>query len=362
MRSYISSFKWPVIFALALGYLTYRAFSVQFGYSPVPTESWFGDVAQLRNHMYALDREPRRPTIFIVAGSNGLFGIDSGLIEQRTGYRVENYSLHAGLHVDLLLGQVRNRVTAGDLVVAPMEWPGWNRTLGGRFDYSNYIHHFFGLTDLPIDRAYRLTASVPLSRWWQGLVSYIYAPAAQAGYYNRLPSELYARWQSQEGRPNHPYTHLAVNRNGDLLIDAEPTEGTLAYTFDVPALSDHGVALMSRWAEFFREKNAHFVVVPPVLLESTTPRLLNPGTWHQIEKYRLRMASAKTPLHCDPLDFVLPVKYRYNTAYHPNAAGAAKRSEALASCLNAMLAGEDATAKPINADEAVKAAAQRLQE
>src|SRR5260370_814779 len=105
MRSYISSSRIVVATAgvVFLAYLAVRCVQVQIGYTPPshPTELWFSNVARAREQLYAdMPRNPLEHTIYIVAGSNGLYGINSQVIASRTGFNVRNYSLHASLHLD----------------------------------------------------------------------------------------------------------------------------------------------------------------------------------------------------------------------------------------------------------------------
>lgn len=74
------------------------------------------DVVRMREILYSDD--PPGLKTYVIAGSNALVGIDSAILGEAIGRPVQNYALHAGLHVDLLFAQVIDRVAPGDVVVA----------------------------------------------------------------------------------------------------------------------------------------------------------------------------------------------------------------------------------------------------
>ncbi|WLB69552.1 hypothetical protein [Bradyrhizobium elkanii] len=100
------------------------SFALPSGLKPegVLVEPWISDVDKLRNYIYAQHNDPSKHTIFVIAGSNSLFSIASEEITKSTGYNVNNYGLHVGLHPDLLFSQITTKVKPGDIVVAP--WSG----------------------------------------------------------------------------------------------------------------------------------------------------------------------------------------------------------------------------------------------
>lgn len=105
MRLSTSLFKTVAAVALTtavIGWLMFRVVEVQAGRSPPGelTEQWMSDVARYREVLYAENFDKTKHTIWIVGGSNGLFGINSRTIAERTGYNVRNYALHAGLNHD----------------------------------------------------------------------------------------------------------------------------------------------------------------------------------------------------------------------------------------------------------------------
>jgi hypothetical protein len=350
-----------------LAFLAVRCVQVQIGYTPPshPTELWFSNVARVREQLYAdMPGNSLKPTIYIVAGSNGLYGINSQVIADRTGFNVRNYSLHGGLHLDLLFSQIVDKVGRGDIVVAPIEWEVRDRKLGNQFDSDNYLHHFWTSTSPSISMLYTLYTSVPLSRYWRGLVAYINGPV------NALPyQELYSLPALKADRVEGPsgvgfvYTHRSLNETGDINIKRPMTRQTWTKeaAFRVPdTITATGLATMDYWQAAFAGRGARLMVVPPIMLESSGRTVTSVAAWRNIERVRALMAVSTSPLNCNPISSTFSSIYRYDTGYHPNAEGAHLRSIELADCIADSVEGSDVRTQPIEPTAAVSAVEQRL--
>jgi len=62
------------------------------------------------------------PKIILVGGSNVTFGVDSKRIESEFDLPVVNMSLHAGLGLEFMLNQLKNRTAKGDVVLIAPEY------------------------------------------------------------------------------------------------------------------------------------------------------------------------------------------------------------------------------------------------
>ncbi|WP_439544156.1 hypothetical protein [Hyphomicrobium sp.] len=335
--------------------------AIQAGYSPPgeKTEPWISQVAQLREELYSA-RESPGPAIWIVAGSNGLYGVNSRVIEEATGFHVRNYALHAGMHPDLLFSQIRGKVRSGDIIVGPLEWLAYNRRLGNRFDYSNYLHHFSGSVNPDLWTLYRLYTSVPLARWMSGLWSRVLGNS-RSFFGGAAGKELKALWVASRGKADSlAYTYEAVNEYGDINLGRPMTRKTWIdkSSFTVPGmLTDNTLAMLASWNAYFERQGAKFLLVPPVMLEGNNDRLVTTPLWVQIERIRSQLAGTVTPLKCNPADSVMASLYRMDTIYHLNSSGAEFWSKKLAACLRRIIAGEEVTAAAINPEIAAKDAA-----
>lgn len=369
MRLSISSFRKVFVVAFAasgLAWIGYRIVQVQLGYS-IPgnkTEVWFGNTARMRELLYEKRPENGKSTIFVVSGSNSLFSIASNVLAEKTGYNVKNYSLHAGMHIDILFSQIRNKVSSGDIVVAPIEWEARSRTSINQFDYENYLHHFSRSTEPPVWVSYKIFSSVPLRRWVDGLKSYLYQPHNAVSYWDfYTPESLQFAWDNR-GK-NEQYTHRALNEFGDINIDLPMTAATWKdkSTFQVPEKSSlNWLAQLGVWNSYFEEKGVRLFLTFPILLEGSGRELISVDTWKRIAGIRDQMAATATPLHCDPVSATFSSIYRYDTSYHANAEGARQRTKELGECLIDFISQRDVRTKPIDPEAVISSINSRLAE
>lgn len=367
MRLSILNFKRIVIVgvaASALAWTGYRVVEVQLGYSILTnkTEAWFGNTARMRELLYEKQPENGRKTIFVVSGSNSLFSIASHVLAEKTGYNVRNYSLHAGIHIDILFSQIRNKVKNGDIVVAPMEWETRNRTSINQFDYENYLHHFSRSVEPPAPVLYNVFTSVPLRRWVDGIKSYLYQPHDAVSYWDFYTREsLQYTWDHRESNEN--YTHRALNEFGDINIGLPMTAATWKdrSIFQVPEKSDSKwLKQLGDWNSYFQKKGVKLFLTSPILLEGNGPEIISVDTWKKIGRIRDQMAATETPLNCDPVTATYSSIYRYDTSYHANAEGARLRTRELGDCLVDFIDQKDVRTKPIDPEKVVSTIRIRL--
>lgn len=368
MRLSISNFKIIVVTVLAsalLLWIGYRFVGIQLGH-PNPeykTEMWLGNTARMREFLYEkLPSKTGEKTIFVVSGSNSLFSIASDVLSEKTGYKVKNYALHAGMHIDILFSQIRNKVKAGDIVVAPLEWEARDRVLINQFDYENYLHYFSQSVEPSPLVLYNIFSAVPLRRWAIGFKAYLYQPHDSVSYRNFYTDEsLKYTWEHRPGNEN--YTHRALNEFGDINIELPITSATWKdkSIFKVPEKADSKwLEILAGWNDYFENKGAQFIVTSPILLEGNGPEIFSKNIWGNIGNLRDQMEFTKTPLYCDPVSATFSSIYRYDTAYHANAEGARLRSKELGQCLVEFINGKDVKTKKINPDLVIPEIKSRL--
>jgi len=93
-------------------------FHEQFG-APVAAEYWVG---QARTVKAATATTVVGNKVLVVAGSSGLFGIDSAVMEAEVHRPVINMALHAGLSMDWLLKYADENSKNGDVIFMPLEY------------------------------------------------------------------------------------------------------------------------------------------------------------------------------------------------------------------------------------------------
>jgi hypothetical protein len=365
VRSSISSFSAVTATTLALICGAYFVVQAGVGY-PVPgerTSQWLGNVARMRELLYADRHDPNKPTIWIVGGSSALFGTVSDMIAERTGYNVRNYALHGGLHMDLLFSQIRGKVRKGDIVVAPIEWEVLDETFGAReFDYANYLQNFSRSVNPPLWTLYKLYTGIPLRHWWGGLVAYIYRPRDAESYWESYSAEsLRNTWEHRDPSKLEMYHHHALSAAGDFNIDHGPTVASPIPSFKVPVkIAPHGPAQIDRWHSYFESVGARFVLTSPLMIEAEDGYVYSRQAWENMEHIRKQMAVTSTPFECDPVNATYALRYRLDTEYHLNTEGARLRSSDLSDCLSDLIKGRDVRTAPIDPADAVARVGERL--
>jgi len=82
------------------------------------SSQWVDDL-----YKYKESIELSSPKIVTVAGSNGLFGIDSKMLSDAFGYPVLNDCVNAGVELPVILLHAKRVIGRGDIVIVPLEYP-----------------------------------------------------------------------------------------------------------------------------------------------------------------------------------------------------------------------------------------------
>jgi len=336
------------------------------GYSPEgeKTERWLSDVGRFRTALFEerpIDKA--KPTIWVVAGSNALFGTDSELIEKTLGVNARNYSLQGSVHPNIMFSQIIDQVRPGDVVWAPLEFGVYDRRLGSVFDYSNYFRNMQSwINHLRTSDLYSLYTAVPLKRWVDGLVAYIFAPAVPEVVLD--VQDMKKLWDKKTKYGSY-YSFLSLTDRGDFLIDADISPGTwesdvkLSVTNEIGPV---GIATLRDWQKKFEARGAKFVLTLPILLEDKYGTVTSPDVWASIERQRKQLADITVPLHCQADISVLGRIYRLDSIYHVNSRGARLRTADILPCLADVLAGRPALMTEIDPQNAALTARRRFQE
>ncbi len=88
--------------------------------NPTKSSQWVAEVYRDKEQ-YA--NSILTPKIVVVAGSNGLFGVDSGMLQRAFGMRVVNMCVNAGVDLPPILLHAKRVIDRGDIVLMPLEYP-----------------------------------------------------------------------------------------------------------------------------------------------------------------------------------------------------------------------------------------------
>ena len=286
------------------------------------------------------------PKIIIVAGSNGLFGIDSAIIEQRTSMPVVNMAVHGALGLRYLYFNIEDYARDGDVVVIPLEesayfkgYNGWfvnNMLAWGKDSYLGRV---------PLGKLLEFIVHVPPMRVLEGV-------AKQTGANPILPQErvvaqVRGAIETEDINRTKIYGHRSLNRYGDLLVEHAPTakllekfrNGVGAYrrSYSESTFSESFVHSYEKLMALRQERDITVLFTWPVSIRGPEFDLSIPQYQQKVEEFRRLALRQGVRLYCNPALFNLNIRFFHDTVKHLNRYGAIIRSENLGDCLRTIL-------------------------
>lgn len=108
----------PVVLTVLLGCLPLMAFLGILRLTPAQYDhTFYGELDEKHDRLSSIDK----PKIVVVGGSSVAFGLDSQMIEEKTGYEVVNFGLYADLGTKIMLDLSRRHINEGDIVIIAPE-------------------------------------------------------------------------------------------------------------------------------------------------------------------------------------------------------------------------------------------------
>ena len=108
----------PVVLTVLLGCLPLLAFFGILRLTPAQYDhTFYGELDEKHDRLSSIDK----PKIVVVGGSSVAFGLDSQMIEEKTGYEVVNFGLYADLGTKIMLDLSRRHISEGDIVIIAPE-------------------------------------------------------------------------------------------------------------------------------------------------------------------------------------------------------------------------------------------------
>lgn len=332
--------------ALAMLIIVFAGYLVAFGYqlgSHVKAEWWVKNIYDYKGHL-ASSIEDRK--ILMVAGSNALFGLDSAVIEETTGYPVVNLAAHGALSLGFHYYKIKRHMKPGDIVVLPLElahyyrdreldWFVDNMSAWGWEDY---------LGELSLYELLRFIALVPSKRIVDGVIKQngtnpLVDPDEVIAEVERQSASSGPRWQG--------YSYRSLNKYGDFIVPLPPTDKPLrlfrdgnAYLQSAPSPTQAFLDWFSKIRELVDQRGGQLIVTWPITIRNKGFDLSRSAHQHKAEEFKKQLAKQGITLQCNPALFNLDVKFFFDTQYHANKYGALIRSENLAACVKRILGGE----------------------
>lgn len=328
MKAYFINLVMVLLLALA-GHGLLFAYVANRGSFPIEAEYWVGDELILKN--WLADRAGSNRRILILSGSSGLFGIDSGLIERRTGLKTINLSTHGGLSLNFQLDYADKIVRAEDLIILPLEYEYYQRPPGQYARGSSQmalavLPEMFRA--MPLAERLGLLLRVEPRLLWEGAYVSVRRLVQPDFMRQRTPPDLenvILKWKSAPHVGPTQYGVEATDEHGDIERNCESKNVDWSYfvtdsSFDV---NPDAVGALKAQAARWKERGATvYVSFPAVSIEVVA----TPHFHEQVEKLTGLLAKEGIGTLGQPSDFLFPRHAFFNTRYHLNCDGRVKRT------------------------------------
>jgi hypothetical protein len=280
----------------------------------------------------SLDKERRLktlpgPRLVLVGGSNLAFGIDSAVLERRTGRRCVNMGLYAGLGLPFLLGEARDGLRPGDVVILALEYPFYlsELWLDGRLAQWKDLFQVNPWASRHAPRGAARCVLVKCSGWLGGFA--LVMRGDDLGAFSHVIREAIAPTPPALGPA---YARHQFNEAGDVSMHREHVPGLVtALPVPVeanPAVTGRAVAIIEA---FVRQCRRHGIAV--YLAAPVYPRPHYEAQRAVLEGIQATLCrGVSAPLLVKAHEAALPLDRFYNTNYHVTSKGAVERSELLA--------------------------------
>jgi hypothetical protein len=290
------------------------AFYIQLG-NPVttPLMTWAHEVYEAKDKII---QKTKGNKVLIVAGSNALFGLDSGMLQQRWNMPVVNYAVYAGLQLPYLLEKSKKALKSGDIVLLPLEYD--------MYVYNGKYHEM--LLDYIIARDKDYFLSLPIVEQLK-IINQISASRILRGFSYFLKKEQNAAIELG------PYSVKNISQYGDQ-INLETDKNIKKETFGLnqPAYGLSNMKVTPKFKQIFgdfvgwaKKNRVCVIVIPPTFLYYEEYR--NCDSEKFFDAIRSTMNNFGVPFVGDPFNYMYDKKYYFDTIYHLNGPGGVLRTK-----------------------------------
>lgn len=331
-KSYKRFLRNTIFCLLALFAMYMVLFSMQFG-PYCPTEYWVRDLFILKSHQADKIKEQK---IVIMAGSNGLYGFESPLIEKETGIKTINMSLHAGLSLGFILDRKKLRLKPGDMVVLPLEFECYSRTSV----FNNVTNEaiiswdkdFYD--DLPLwDKIKFISSCSPLRVATGVFQKYIRKSTRYKIDREEIIGKAEHVWAKEEKAEEGKIQYRLINRYGDIMGNKGTKHKRLkgqtygGFSSGKWKISSYCKQALREFLDYCNKKNVRVFITWPCTLKSKSFNLKNKHVTANAEKIKKFVSSLGVPMLGSLGDYHFKIDYFFDSGYHVNYKGRRLRTE-----------------------------------
>jgi len=285
-------------------------FALALGVPPTPSAL---RVAGWYEHKLEIAARTAGPRIVTIAGSNGLFGISSEMIEAGTGMRAVNFSTHATITLKYLFYKARQVLRPGDIALLALEY---------RFYYPKDVSALFSEYVIGSDPGY--LSDLP----WTERIFWLMSPS-----FETLTAHWFQSWEEAEAERGKIREEVEenLNRHGDFRTNQPENRrpdqvAALNRVRPVPQI-EHWYLSMTPdvWEQIggFSE----WCKTNDILLLATFPSVVDFPEYDTAESRKAadKMVESYERMGVEvvgvPKDFMMPRELFFDTVYHLNDEG-----------------------------------------
>ncbi len=205
----------PVFLSVLAGmFLFFRL----LGYSTSSFIPEFKKIIKIREYIVQ-NKMPDFPRIYVVSGSNSLFGIDAEVLERKLHYPVVNLGLHAGLPMEVYFHQLKRYAKPGDTVIMPWGFGYYKAdAIMNSFTADFYFESEWDYFE-ELDWRQRIRFFCKYSREWGGKALGDFFSQRNRNYRRESSWKSVVRRWLRRQRTNTGYSASALDPSGCMLID-----------------------------------------------------------------------------------------------------------------------------------------------
>jgi len=299
---------------------------------------------------YIAEMAKGTPRILILSGSSSLFGINSEIIEQKTGYRTVNLACHGAFPFEYLAEQAQKFSVPGDVIVMPLEFSKYrsetyndwftNQIITWRTDYFK---------NLPYYRKLKFIYSISPNRVISGILTKLFEGRLPANRKRRrsrnrdqILSHIKRIWETNTHPPRKIYSYTDLNPYGDFNTNyGSRFHESPRYLAKDPKITDCFVRYHERFMVYAKNNGLTVILTWPPTLRNKSFDLKTPQHLSRFLQFENKLKQKGINVSGLITDFHLSRFFFYDARYHLNMAGKEIYSRNLASLLNCILRNED---------------------
>ncbi len=343
-----------LIFFTFIAFISIWLFSVYCSfYRPIyaKAEYWIADKYNIAETLFE-NRDKNKKNIFIISGSNSIFGIHTSILENAfTEYNIHNFAVHAGSDISFYLNYVKQYAKKEDIIIAPLEYGYINRK-----NIDSYVWSYRQFSTWATKYRNLLNQELQREIFKQLLTTYwISLP----NFFQKLP--IKSQEEINDIIKNKIFcNNYHTNKWGEMLHD-KPTHKKIQGNFKpnypiTSAMNQDFINEISQFNTYAQENNIKFYVTYPVSIKSeiSSVNIDTEKSQQEFKEYKEKFTNLEVNFFGNPKFSNLELKYFFDTNYHLNATGAVLRSLLLAEDIKTSILGLPPSYTPETEDEFFK--------